>query len=85
MDTVLDIAFVVAVTAFLKEQFKLTGYAVLLVAFVVALIFGIAPLIAQVIPAAGPWLDVFLCTFVLFLGAAGGYDAVTSITRKKTK
>lgn len=85
MDTVLDIAFVVAVVAFIKEQFKLNGYAVLIVAFVIALLFGIAPLIAQLVPAAGPWLDVFLRTFVLFLGAAGGYDAVTSITRKKTK
>jgi hypothetical protein len=85
MNTVLDIAFVLVIVSFLKEQLGLKGYAVLGVAFVVALIFGIAPLVAQLLPEAAPWLTVFLDTVVLFLGACGSYDLVTSVTRKKAK
>jgi len=85
MDYVLDIAFVMAVTAFLKEQFGLTGRSVLIAAFVIALGFGFAPLIAEMFPAAAPFIQVITSTLILFFGAAGSYDAIVGFTRKKTK
>lgn len=85
MDIVLDVAFVLAVTAFLKEQFSLKGWVVIVVAFLIALFFGFAPLIMAMFPTASPFLEVFLNTLVLFLGAVGGYDAVIGFTRKKSK
>jgi hypothetical protein len=85
MNTVLDIAFVVALVAFLKQQFGLAGSTVLIVAFIIALGFGLAPLIAGSFPAAAPYIQVILTTLTLFFGAAGSWDAVRSITRKQTK
>lgn len=83
MDIIIDVAFVVAITAFLKEQFGLKGYVVLLVAFFIALAFGVAPLIAGMFPEAGPYIKVFMDTVVLFLAAAGSYDAVVGFKRIK--
>lgn len=85
MDIVLDVAFVIAVVAFLKEQFSLKGSAVIAWAFVVTLIFGFAPLIATMLPPIAPFVDALLKVVVLFLGAAGSWDAVRSIARKQTK
>jgi len=85
MDIALDVAFVLAVTAFVKEQAGLKGRAVLIVVFLIALVFGVAPLIAQLFPAAAPFIGVFLKVVVLFLGAAGSYDAVTGFMRKSRK
>lgn len=85
MNIVLDVAFVIALTAFLKEQFGLTGRAVLIWAFVIALGFGFAPLIAYLIPAASPFIQVIITTLTLFFGAAGSYDAIVGFTRKKTR
>ena len=84
MDTVLDVAFVIAIVAFIKTQIGLVGPAVLGVAFAVALFFGLAPLIATMIPVAAPFIKVVLDTVVLFLGAAGSVDFIHSITRKRT-
>ena len=77
MDYVIDAAFIVVVIGFLKAQFGLAGKGALIGAFVIALLFGLAPLLAQFVPAAAPFVDVFLKTFILFLGAAGSYDTVT--------
>lgn len=85
MDIVLDVAFVIAVTAFLKEQLAVKGKAVLFWAFAIALIFGFAPLIAAMLPPIAPFLEVLLRTFVLFLGAAGSYDFIAGITRRKAR
>ena len=85
MNTVLDIAFVLVIVAFVKEQFGLKKYAVLIVAFAIALAFAFAPLLAGLFPAASPWIKAVLDTFVLFLGAAGSFDAVRSFTAKKAK
>ncbi len=85
MDIVLDVAFVIALTAFLKEQFGLTGRAVLIAAFVIALGFGFAPLIADLIPVASPFIQVLFKTLTLFFAAAGSYDAIVGFTRKKSK
>jgi cell division protein FtsW (lipid II flippase) len=83
MDIVLDVAFVLAVVAFLKKQFILDGNVVLVVAFLIALAVAAAPLIGGLVPAAAPWIKILLDTFVLFLGAAGSFDAVKSFTAKK--
>ena len=83
MDIIVDVAFIIAVTAFLKEQFGITGRAVLLTAFVIAFFFGSLPLLEAVLPNIAPWLDVFAKTFVLFLAAAGSYDAVRDLTKRK--
>jgi len=80
MDTVIDVAFIVAITAFIKKQFGLEGKSAMLVAFATALIFGVAPLVGQFIPGSVAWLDVLLKTFTLFLAAAGSYDAVVSVS-----
>lgn len=84
MDQALDVAFVIAIVAFLKVQFGLTGRAVLIAAFVIAFIFGVAPLIAAMFPTAAPFIKVLLDIFVLFVGAAGSVDFIHSITRKRT-
>jgi hypothetical protein len=81
MEIVLDIAFVVAVTAFLKEQFSVTGRAVLIIAFIIALLFAFLPLIAGLFPPVAPWLEAFAETFFLFLAAAGTYDALRSFKK----
>ena len=81
MDTVLDVAFVLAVTAFFKAQFNLEQGKALLAAFCVALAFSFAPQIAVYLPTAAPFIDGLLKTFTLFLGAAGSYDAIKSLTK----
>ena len=85
MDIVLDVAFVIALTAFLKEQFGLTGRAVLIAAFVICLGFGLAPLIADLIPATLPYVQVLFKTLLLFFSAAGSYDAIVAFKLKKFK
>ena len=85
MNTVLDVAFVIALVAFLKEQFGLQGPTVLVCAFIIALGFGVAPLIAGMFPAIAPFIQVLLTTLTLFFSAAGSWDAVRSLTRKQAK
>lgn len=82
MDVVLDVAFVIAITAFLKEQFGLVGKAVIFWAFIAALVIGFAPLVAGLIPPIAPFLEVLIKTVVLFLGAAGSYDAIMDLRYK---
>jgi hypothetical protein len=83
MDIVIDIAFVVAVTAFIREQFNLSGVKVLVIAFAVTLGFNLAPLIGEVLPALTPWLDALLKTFWLFVVSAGSVDAVRYFVGKR--
>lgn len=85
MDNALDVAFVIAVTAFIKTQFEVKGKAVLFWAFVICLFFGIAPLIADLLPVSKPFLNVVLYIGSLFLAATGSYDALIDIKRKKAK
>jgi len=75
MDTVLDVAFVLLVTAFLKRQFGLVDGKALAVAFGVALVFAFAPLAVVYLPPVSPFVDALLKTFVLVLSAAGAYDS----------
>lgn len=83
MDIVIDVAFVIAVTAFFQERFSLKGWLVLIAAFVVTLLFNIAPLVAQALPAFSPWLDAVLRTIWLFVVAAGSVDFGIYILRRR--
>lgn len=83
MDIVIDVAFVVTVTAFFAQQFGLKGWRVLACAFGVTLLFNIAPLIAQLLPAFSPWLDALLKTFWLFVVAAGSVDTIRYFLRRQ--
>jgi hypothetical protein len=85
MDIIIDVAFVLTITAFLKTQLGLKGYAVILVAFLVSLVFGFAPLLATMIPAAGPYLKIFLDIVLVFMAAAGTYDTVRDFQTKQKK
>lgn len=83
MEAVLDVAFVIAVTAFFREQFGLKGKAVIGVAFLVTLIIGYVPLISELFPNVAPWLRVLVGTFSLFLAAAGSWDAARGLIGSK--
>ena len=85
MGIVIDAAFVLAITAFLKEQFQLKGYVVLVVAFLVSLAFAFAPFLAAQFPAVGQYIQVFFDTVLVFLVAAGSFDAVRAFQRKPAK
>jgi hypothetical protein len=76
MDYVLDAAFVLAVTAFFKQQLEISGKAALLCAFATALLLSFAPILALQFPMLAPWIEAVVRTFVVFLSAAGGYDAL---------
>ena len=81
--TVLDVAFVVAVTAFFKTQFGWEQKFALLAAFVVSLVVGLAPQVAATLPAFAPWIESFLRVVVIFLSAAGSYDFTVELIRKR--
>lgn len=81
MNMLVDVAFVVAVTAFIRTQFNLDSWKVLAVAFVVACLFSVSPLIGGVMPAFSPWLEAVLQTFWLFVVAAGSVDTVRYFSR----
>ena len=78
---VLTVAFIVALTAFFKEQFGLTGWKVLLAAFIVALFIAFLPLVSALVPAAAPWLNQLLQVIVLFLAAAGSVDFIRQLKK----
>lgn len=82
LPTVGTVGFIIALTAFFTTQFNLKGNKALAAAFVVALIFGIAPLISGAFPPVAPFIDVVLDTLLLTIAAAGGYDIVMKIAQK---
>lgn len=79
----IDIAFVIAVVAFFRERVQLQGNKVLIAAFVVTLLFKIAPLVAQFFPVISPWLNAILASIVLFVAAAGSVDFGVWLLRKR--
>lgn len=76
------VAFVIAWVAFFTTQFKMKGNLALACAFVVSLLFGLAPLAGTAYPNIAPFLDVALNTVLLAVSAAGGYDLVMKIATK---
>ena len=81
MSEILTVAFIIAVTAFFKQQFGFSGKTALACAFVVSLLVGFAPLIGTLLPASAPFITVLINTIVLFLSAAGSYDAIIAVKK----
>ena len=81
--SILDVAFIVAVTAFFKEQFGIADKHALAAAFLVSLVVGLAPQFALAFPVAEPWIAAVLNVVKLFLGAAGSYDLAIGLLRKR--
>jgi len=81
MEPILTVAFIVAVTAFFKQQFGLVDKAALALAFVVSIVVGLAPQLVDALPALGPWIDAVIKVVVLFLSAAGSYDYVQNFRK----
>jgi hypothetical protein len=79
---ILDVAFVIAVTAFFKKQFGWEQKIALIAAFVVALVVGIAPQVSAALPLVAPWIDSTLRVVVIFLSAAGSYDFAVGLMQK---
>ena len=80
-DPILNAAFIIAATAFFKEQLSLSGRASLLAAFGVSLAVGFAPAIAAQFPLLAPWVTHFVNVVVLFISAAGTVDALKQFHR----
>jgi hypothetical protein len=76
---ILTVAFVVAITAFFKEHLGLTGWKVMLAAFLTAMVLAFLPLLASTFPQAAPWLNQFVQVVILFLTAAGTVDFVKQL------
>ena len=79
---VLDVAFLIAITGFLKNLLNATGKQIYALAFGVGVVLWGEPLIASAFPAVGVYLDSFLAFIKVWLGAMGGYDVVTDVGSK---
>lgn len=79
--TVIDVALIITIVAFFKKQLGLTGWKVLLAAFLVALFIGLAPVVAAAFPVIAPWLTTTVNVVGLFLVASGSVDFVTTAIR----
>lgn len=81
----IDAAFLIAITAFFKEQLGLQGRSVLVAAFLVGLALFLSPQIIAALPAAGPWLEGVVNFIKLYLAACGSVDFVAALARKVGK
>jgi len=79
---VLDVALMVAITAFIKTQFDITGKPVMAIAFGVGVVLWGAPLISAAFPAVGVYINSFLAFLGVWLGAMGSVDLVTGVGKK---
>jgi len=82
LPTIGTVGFIIALTAFFTTQFDLKGKWALLAAFVVALAFGVAPLVSAAFPSIAPFIDVLFQTLLLTITAAGGYDLTMKVASK---
>ena len=80
---VMTVAFVVAITAFFKEQFGLTGWKVMLAAFAVLLVLTYVPVVIALFPQAEPFLTPLVQLIALFLTAAGSVDFIRQLRAGK--
>jgi hypothetical protein len=76
------IAFLVAITGFFKQQFNVTGKAILLVAFAVGIVLWFLPDIELLLPAAASWIEKLLEFIKLFLASVGSFDVVVNVGAK---
>lgn len=81
----LDMALMATITAFIKQNFGVTGKPVIAVAFGVGVILWGAPLISAAYPAIGVYLDSFLAFIKVWLGAMGSVDLVQTIGANMAK
>jgi hypothetical protein len=81
-EIVVDMALMVAITAFLKSLLNVTGKPVMAIAFGVGVVLWGAPLVSAAFPAVGVYLDSFLGFVKVWLGAMGSVDLVTSVGAK---
>ena len=82
MEQVVDIAFVIAITAFFKEQFGLVGKATIGVAFLVGVVMWGLPILTTAFPVAAPYINSFLLFLKVWLGAMGTADFGGQLIRK---
>ncbi len=75
------VGFVIVLVAFFTTQFNLKGNVALAAAFVVALLFNIAPLLSSPITLQAI-VDVILNTVLLTISAAGGYNFINKVATK---
>jgi hypothetical protein len=76
---ILNIAFIVSITAFFKKQLGLTGWKTMVGAFIVTLLVAELPIAIDALPVAAPWLEALYYAVVLFLSAAGSVDFITLV------
>ena len=81
-NTIINIALIVAITAFLREQFDLEGKQIKWAALGVFLFVWGAPQLTALLPTVKPILDDFLMAINVFLGAMGSADFVSIVVRK---
>jgi hypothetical protein len=77
-----DVAFVLAVVAFFKMQFNLTGPYPIVAAAVVAILIGLGPRIEVLLPFLQGWFADIVGIIKLVLFAAGAYDFLTDMGPK---
>lgn len=78
-NVLLDVAWVAAITAFVKQQFGTSGKGTLLVAVLAGMFAAFEPLVAASFPVAAPWLDAFIKGLGLAIGAAGSVDLLKQV------
>jgi hypothetical protein len=78
-EIVLDMAFVVTITAFLKSLFNVSGKPVMAIAFGVGVVIWAVPLISSAFPSAGVYIDSFFTFLKAWLAAMGSVDLVNDV------
>ncbi len=78
-EVVLDMAFIMTITAFLKNLFNVSGKPVIGIAFGVFVVIWGVPLVSAAIPGASSYIDSFLTALKLWLGAMGSVDLVNDV------
>lgn len=82
VEIILDVAFILVCVSFFKTQLGLKGAAALGCAFVVALIVGLSPVLAEQFPNLAPWIGAVINVIVLFLSAAGSFDTAAEFAKR---
>ena len=71
----LFIFLILVTTEYFKKRFKLDGWAVNGVAFLIALVLSLAYLVVKHVV----WYEVILWTIVLFISACGAFDLLKEL------
>jgi hypothetical protein len=79
----ITVALIIAITQFFRTQLNLTGWKVILAAFLVVLVLAYIPVLIAAFPTVAPWLEPLVNAIFLFLAAAGTVDFVKEIRSPK--